>query len=298
MLECFADFLERVIRSGLTVLKVLIRSKLKASFRSLENLRSSNKLFVLGNGPSLKDFLEKDISNLKGADTLCVNYFARTKEYTQVKPSHYVIVSPQYWHNKDNPAWKKERDAIFKRIASSTQWDMVLHVPAIALNQNNWRSEIDLNAHIHINYFNTTPVEGIIPINNLIYSYGLGMPRPHNVLVGSLFLSIRMGYEEVYVYGADHSWLKEIFVADDNMVYLSQKHFYDNQVDSSDHYAGSDRKPMYSTDKNEVRKLHEVLHKFTVTFKSYWELERYAREKGISIYNRTRNSFIDAFSRI
>ena len=124
------------------------------------------------------------------------------------------------------------------------------------------------------------------------------MPRPHNVLVGSLFLSIRMGYKEVYVYGADHSWLKDIFVAEDNMVYLSQKHFYDNQVDSSDHYAGSNRRPMYSTDKNEVRKLHEVLYKFTVTFKSYWELERYASKKAISINNCTPNSFIDAFSRI
>ncbi len=46
-----------------------------------------------------------------------------------------------------------------------------------------------------------------------------------------------------------------------------------------------------------TRKLHEVLIKFVHAFKGYHDIERYARSKGIIIYNATPQSFIDAFER-
>ena len=58
---------------------------------------------------------------------------------------------------------------------------------------------------------------------------GWGMPRPHNVLIPSIILSMRMGFKKIYLAGADHSWLKEIFVSEDNEVFLTQKHFYDEK---------------------------------------------------------------------
>jgi hypothetical protein len=297
MLEKFFQWLQRLSNTCLTLLKVLIRSNLQPAFRSIEKLKSKSQLVILGNGPSLKSFLEKDLTFLKSKEVMCVNYFARTKEYSEVKPDHYVIVSPQYWHNKDNPDWKTEREAIFLEIAKRTHWKMTLHVPSIALDHQLWREDLEANPNIKINYFNTTPIEGFSRVNDVFYSLGLGMPRPHNVLVGGLFLGIMMGYKDIFIHGADHSWLNEIYVAPDNMVYLSQKHFYDTQVDADDHYAGPKKRPMYSTNEKKVRKLHEVLEKFTVTFQSYWELKRYAIQKRVSVYNLTPESFIDAFER-
>jgi hypothetical protein len=44
-------------------------------------------------------------------------------------------------------------------------------------------------------------------------------------------------------------------------------------------------------------KLHEVIYSFYVAFRSYHEIASYANYCGITIYNITPNSYIDAFPR-
>ena len=98
--------------------------------------------------------------------------------------------------------------------------------------------------------------------------------------------------------GADHSWLQEIFVDDDNEVLLSQKHFYDKQAAKQKHYRDmSVAQPMYRGGSAQSRKLHEVLEKFYYTFRSYWTLRKYAESKAIEVINITPNSYIDAFKK-
>jgi hypothetical protein len=48
---------------------------------------------------------------------------------------------------------------------------------------------------------------------------------------------------------------------------------------------------------DEERKLHEILHKFYLTFKGYHEIKEYALKNNSVIYNLTEGSFIDAFER-
>jgi hypothetical protein len=101
-------------------------------------------------------------------------------------------------------------------------------------------------------------------------------------------MSIAMGYKSIYLLGADHSWLSEITVTETNDALINQKHFYD-----SDHSKG------LPLDKGGTgkRKLHEILFKFMTAFKSYFEIEDYAKNRNVIIYNATKGSFIDAFKR-
>ena len=88
--------------------------------------------------------------------------------------------------------------------------------------------------------------------------------------------------------GVDHSWLNEIFVTDENVVLLNQKHFYDQLK--------SKHMPM-SKDLNSSRKLHEVLQKFYYTFRGYHEIAEFSSNYHVVVYNLTAGSYIDAFKR-
>jgi hypothetical protein len=259
---------------------------------------SSKEAVILGNGPSLNEFLKASLSFLNDKSVFVVNYFARTDEYETIKPSHYVICSPEYFLNEQKAEFAEDRERTFKAIAEKTQWNMSLIVPVLAKNRSAWKKEVEKNPNIEIRYMNTTPIEGFSFFTHFLFSRNLGMPRPHNVLIPSIFLAIRLKYSKVFVTGADHSWLKEIVVDDDNEVLLSQKHFYDKQAAAQDYDRNKPTpKPMYHGVTTRKRKLHEVLEKFYISFKSYWILKDYADVRGVKIVNLTKVSYIDAFEK-
>jgi len=98
-----------------------------------------------------------------------------------------------------------------------------------------------------------------------------------------------MGYEKIFLWGADHSWLSEISVNHQNQVLINQKHFYDQHI--------SVGKPL---DKRGVgaRNMPELLTKFVHAFSGYFVLNEYAKSRSVSVLNATPGSFIDAFERV
>jgi hypothetical protein len=115
------------------------------------------------------------------------------------------------------------------------------------------------------------------------------MPRPHNVLIPSIMIALSLGFKKIFLFGADHSWLKDIWVDEENNVLLQQKHFYDIDKAKPRHmdYLGKGK-----------RKMHEVLIKFYHSFKGYFEIDAYGKNQGKTIYNCTPGSYIDAFDRL
>ena len=91
---------------------------------------------------------------------------------------------------------------------------------------------------------------------------------------------------KISILGADHSWLGEISVNNKNEALVNQKHFYDEQTSTSQPMQDYITRP---------RKLHEILRKFYLSFKGYWEINSYAEKKGIQIINSSETSMIDAF---
>lgn len=98
---------------------------------------------------------------------------------------------------------------------------------------------------------------------------------------------IYAGYNEIYVTGADHSWMETLRVNDNNNVVSVQPHFY------------ADSKAELKRSETEYKgyRLHDILQSFYIAFRSYHTLRRYADRKGINIYNSTPGSYIDAFQR-
>ena len=278
------DFLRNTVLSVATILKVLLMSKPARLPKA-----KAKELVILANGPSLKFFLKKHLDFLSGKDRLAVNHFADTDAYADIKPEFYVINVPEFWIDDVDPDVLNKRNRLIDNLIQKTTWDMHLILGAGAKKSEKWLQITKQNPNISLHYINPTPVEGFKRFRFFCYRHNCGMPRPHNVLIPSLMAGINMGFKKIFVAGADHSWLEELFVADDNTVYLTQRHFYDAQTARPD--------VMKKMGKNK-RRLHEILHKFMLSFKAYFDIDAYAKSRQVKILNITKNSFIDAFERL
>ena len=252
------------------------------------NPQGDKDLVILGNGPSLSDFIVNQRQFLADKETLAVNMFVQSDFFEQIRPQYYVVSSPEMWLDDVLPEYKSWRRDFFNALTLKTQWDMDFFIPVGARRKKFWQKILANNPHIKIRFYNTLPVEGYRWFRHLLYNRHIGIPRPHNVLIPSLMLSIWMGKRKIYLAGADHNWMKELFVADDNTVYLTQKHFYDARTARPD--------TMKKLGKGQ-RKMHEILEKWYYAFRSYHDIRDYAETKGIRIINITPDSFIDAFER-
>ena len=285
--------IDHTIETLLTVPKLLLLSNL--TLGRPKPLSGHQDIVILGNGPSLKEFIDQHLGFLQDKAVCCVNNFVRTQAFTQIKPNYYVIAATDFWQKEEKPGWQEERFKIFQELSEKTEWPLMLLVPVIAKKHNAWKQIVAENPKITISYFNNTPVEGFPTFLRFAMNQGLGMPRPHNVLVASLSLALMMRFKTIYITGADHSWMKEVFVTDENRVFLSQKHFYDDQLQSSTYTATA--RPMYAGSTKKERRLHEILQKWYYSFRSYWDLKSYAHSLDSRIVNLTPNSYIDAFER-
>ena len=268
-------------QSLLSVVKIVLQSKLVT--RLPGRFSNPDELLILANGPSLKRTVEESADFVRGMTLLAVNFCVTSPLFEQLKPELYLIADPLFW------IVPEKREQLFRTMAEKTTWDMNFLVPARALKNKEWQPLLAGNPHIRLYIYNTTPIEGFQGFCNWIFSKGWGVPRPHNVLIPSIAMGIRLPFKKIYLAGADHSWLPEITVTDDNVVLMNQKHFYDQNKSKA---ATVTQENLHSA------RLYTILYHMYGAFKSYFVLEDYARSRGKEVINVTPGSYIDAFKRM
>lgn len=262
---------------GATV-KSLIKVAITGGGGKIKPHNHDKALIILGNGPSLSKNLERDKTILQTTDSLAVNFAANTPAYKGVKPKYYVLADPHFFNLSED-----ENVTRLMENLELTTWRMTLFVPIGAAIPE----PILSNRNISVIYFSMTGFESFSTIENIAFTRGWGMPRPRNVLIPSIMLGLRLGYKDIYIAGADHSWTATLSVDEENNVVSVQPHFY-----SDDEKETQRVKSVYRN-----IKLHEILESFSIAFKSYHRIRRYADHIGAHIYNSTPGSFIDAFER-
>lgn len=282
----FVVFLKLLIETIISLLYVfrhksyLIKNKIPKMY--------NEKIFILGNGPSLKENLANDMELLKENDIFCVNTFCLSSYFIDIKPRFYIFLDPAYFI-KLGTAEKfiKLQESIIESLFQNVEWNMEIFIPNITDMKQQWYELHKKNPKLKIIYFNNNPAEGFILVKHFLFKRNLALPKPQNVLVGAIYLSINMQYKNVYLLGADHSWTEDLRVNDNNQLYLVDKHF-----DSEE------KKLFYKGVKSkELWKMHEILGAWSIVFKSYNELELYARKSKVNIINLTKESYIDSFKR-
>jgi len=288
ILLCIQSFIVGLIQTKLSAIRILLQS----NFIGIVPHKTQTKpLLILGNGPSLNDTLKNNpAATLQGFDLMAVNAAACSEEYSMLQPQLYILNAVTYFQNDSelSPFYIQAKSDLFESLKEKTTWDMTLLVPFRAKKSIDFQKLILSNSNLNVCYFNQTPAEGLTYWSHLWYNLGWGMPRPHNVLIPGIMVGIRLGYKTIGLVGADHSWLAELSVNENNEALLRHVHYY----------ATDGTQPMKVEDRiDRPRKLHEIIHKFYLSFKGYWQIKAYAKVKCVSIINASGVSMIDAFER-
>lgn len=247
---------------------------------SRDSRAASDPLVILANGPSLNKTIADNVGRLVAMQTMAVNFAALADEFFRIKPGRYILADPHFFERGDD----KNVVALWSRLAS-VDWPMTLYVDI--RRSGKVRQMALLPPNVRVEGFNAVGAEGWQWLETAAYRRGIAMPRPRNVLIPAIMTGIAAGFREIYIAGADHSWLQSIWVTEQNEVVSVQPHFYKENEDEKKRVV------------NEYKsyRLHQILESFRIAFESYHRIERYARRVGVRIYNSTPGSYIDAFER-
>lgn len=272
-----SDFAANLGATAKSIVKIALQSRPAPVIKADD---ADRPLVILANGPSLRETIDRHSALLESLPTLAVNFAANAPEFTGLRPKYYVLADPHFSHNTDDPNVK-----LLIRNLAAVDWQMRLFVDR--RYKSRFIKLLSDNRHITIDSFNAVGAEGFAAFERAAYRSGLAMPRPRNVLIPSIMVGIRLGYRKIYICGADHSWMRDLHVTDNNEVVSGMTHFY---KESNDEVKRS---------RNEYRayRLHDIIMSYYVAFLSYHKIRRFADSLGVTIINATPGSYIDAFDR-
>lgn len=280
-------FFKNLFGSFLSILKVLLLSKFPLKLPKTTFKKAS----VLGNGPSLKTTLANDLDFIKTTDIYVVNLFSSSKEFTEIKPQNYVILDPAFFlfspTNDGREDIKKTLDCLIK----NTIWEMKLFVPYKARKSYFVQQISKTKLNIQFCYYNYTIVEGFAWFRHRVFNLNWGMSQCQNILACALFLAIRRKYDEIYIFGADHSWHEEIRVTETNDIEIKQVHFYDNAAEVKHQKVLDVNTNIHSNMQATFLSLYKAFYGYSI-------LKQYADYQGVKVYNASAKSYIDAFERV
>lgn len=281
MSENLQDRISGFVSDLVSTMASFIKTALLSRRAAPEGVARERPVVVLGNGPSLSATLTESPEWLMASDRIAVNFAANAPQFAELHPEWYVLADNHFFSGFHTDA---NVERLWENL-SKVMWPMTLYVPI-----RHYACALDFlgqNTMVTVKGFNLTPAEGWKCAVHPLYRRGLAMPRPRNVMIPAIMLAMREGYNTIYLAGADHSWSRTLWVDDKNRVVSVQPHFYKDDSKELDRvaqeYAGYH--------------LHDILHSLTVAFRSYHQIEAYARERGVRIINKTPGSFIDAFDR-
>lgn len=276
------DCIDSILNILMLVLNVLYIPTFFHSF-----FKGKGNVHILGNGPSLKTDWERLMLRIQPGDSiLCVNMFAGSQLYKTVKPNLYVLVDPAFFSTTLSKELQQKVNGTIEALINETEWELTLFIPFFQRNKE-CVNRIKSNKYIHICFLKNVPtIGGFSFINAVLYKLNLSNPLFQNVAGASLYIAIKAKFEQVFLWGVDHSWLEYETVQSDNKVYIKSRHCYDDGKDV----------PMVVPSPGFL--LHEHLLEYVRCFHCYHNLKKYALLNKTKVFNCASVSWIDAFERL
>lgn len=271
-------FLQQLFDSLISILKAIVWSK----FPQKNSPVQRQNCVILGNGPSLTDSLLHHRDFILASDIFCVNLFATTNYYTELKPQNYLLLDDAFM----NPNHERAQLAI-KHLVKDTTWKINVYIPYKFKKTSYIADAFSTNPLITPLYFNYTVIDGFDWLRFWMYKKDIGMPQSQNVLIASTFKCINLGYKKVYLLGADHTWHEDLRLNEHNEIVADDTHFYGNRVYQVKQFVGHEESYLAA----QFLSLHKV-------FKGYEVLARYAKYRKVEVVNASKRSYIDVFEKI
>lgn len=186
--------------------------------KQLRNKRKSDRCFIVGNGPSLKNI---NIAKLAQFDCIAVNHAYKSPEIVNISPRFWMLADPLFWLESGllEP---------ILNVLSTQLIDTSLLLNAEALHYFDRRK-----AETECLYFYDMSSG---PVTDELWSCDFSLKMQHcaqNVLCPAILLALYLDYEEICLAGFDHTWWA--FTKDDILAGKVIPHIYphthiDNQI--------------------------------------------------------------------
>jgi hypothetical protein len=285
------NFINNLFLSILSLIKVLIKSKINLVSPPKTN---KSRIYILGNGPSFRQSLEKKISELSNPNNavMVVNGFVCSDEFIEIRPEYYLFLDPlfsNYDGNAENCTIKVISDT-YQHLVEKVDWQMHLLVPATAMKNHYFKTIPQKNPHIKISFYNYVVASGFESISFWLYKKQLAMPQCQNVLGACIMNAINMQFKEIILLGADHSWHEQISINDNNEVEVLDKHFYNPK--------GLKINQAHRSNDHKKYGIHTFFMSISKAFLTYKNIATYAIYRNVKVINSSEKSYIDAFERL
>lgn len=250
---------------------------------------SKQRMVIIGTGPSLNKTVELYEQQLLEADCMMVNFSALTPLFERLRPAYYIMMDPR-WIKDGIDEESAVRNCV-NTIAAKTQWPMTIVLPATF---KTWWAidEFKKNPQITVLYdggsWRELPDEKLFPA----FEKNRVSPPTYTVLSFGVYLSLYWNYAETYLVGADTSFMKDMYVGQkDNVLYTIDSHYYDNQEVCYEELDPEKHGHRFG------RNMEKELYELYMMYYEYNMLNRYAKWKGLMLYNASEFSMIDCLER-
>jgi len=268
--------------------KLLFRENFRNPFKDIR-IDPTKRLLILANGPSLKSTLEQirqHPSAFEGCEYFAMNSVSGSDLFQTLRPGHYVISDQIFFHDTQ---YKGRGLSAIKDLVNKVDWDMYLYIP-FRYAEMEYMKLIKKNSHIKLVSYHSIPFNGLEGLRNRIFRKGLGNGEYSTVILNAEYIAITLGYKQIELYGADHSFFDNIHINADNVPCYVYRHF-DSDI--------PEEKPMawhHSPDRKYFN-MELFLEEKHRVFAGHNIMASYAEYMDAGILNCTKDSLIDSYPR-
>lgn len=248
-------------------------SQLVARNIKLKNTKSSERCFVIGNGPSL-DLL--DLNLLKNEDKIMVNHFYKSEELLKLQPNYWMLADPLFWI---------EEEIFLKPIVNVLETDLI-NTKLLIKDESLEYLNMDITGNDNIHYYHMGMGNDYEDSVAKIDFTGKIPKFAQNVISTALMLSLDLGYKEIILLGCDHTWWN--YSKEEIEGGVLPPHIYSQDRVGRKFGAETFKKLGFSGTRESIeRQKYE-----------YLELNKNAENNNMKIYNATPGGYLDIFERI
>ncbi|WP_147396443.1 hypothetical protein [Bacteroides xylanisolvens] len=271
----------------LSMMKYLIRNSSFFSSLSLHPTDSSkNEVYLLCNGPSLKDVLPT-LYTMVGQDFIVVNFLGNDPIFSVIQPKYYTLMDGLFFYNRPDNRHMEKLVTLYNNFNTIVTWPMTVYIPIHYKKKFMKFSKLN-NPNIKVVGLNTIAIDKASKsLRHCMYRKGWSMPNAQTVAIESIFAMINKGYKRIYLYGVDHTFLDGLKVTEENQLVHVYQHFYEKEPKVIPVVDAFNVAPTMSSE----------LQTIVNIFRSHELCRLYADDVGCRIINLTNGSQIDSYER-
>jgi hypothetical protein len=259
--DLFYELVNILLKSIFFIKSIFNKKNFMKKNEELKYLHKNKRVFVVGNGPSIK---QQDLKLLKHEITFCVNRAYKHADYAYIQPTYHVFVDPKL---------------------ASGEWEITMLDEVLEKNENvvfllnaKWYylkkfQSYKKNKKYKIYWLDTslffTPYFTKRKIDLTKVTYGAA------VVGQAIYSSIYMGAKEIYLLGVEGNA------------------FCHEMVNQESHFYGGNPENENKT----VQIIYKELYRNYLYVKHLFYLSQFLKEKKYTIYNCTIGGVINMFER-